>query len=65
MDRGNFVLWADLAVDFLAIAGFIYLWSQGFFTNLSSHDLDKLFLRIGLIGLAMASVTIYLLLKKD
>jgi hypothetical protein len=65
MERGNFVLWADLAVDFLAIAGFIYLWSQGFFTNLSSKDLDKLFLRIGVIGLIMVSFTIYLLLKKD
>jgi hypothetical protein len=65
MKRGNLVLFADFALDFLAIAGFIYLWSQGYFTDLSSEDLNSLFLKVGVAGLIMASATIYLLLKKD
>jgi len=51
-------------VDFLAIIGVIYLYSKGYFSNLSGESLNKVFLKMGFIGLILASITIYRLLKK-
>ncbi len=65
MERGSLILVADLALDFLAIVGIIYLFSQGYFTNLESSDLNHIFLKFGIVGLVLAAVTIYLLLKKE
>jgi hypothetical protein len=65
MKKGNLILIADLALDFLAIAGVLYLFSQGYFSNLSAKDLNTIFLRVGIVGLVLAGITVYLLLKKD
>ena len=65
MERGSLILFADLLVDFLAIAGIIYLFSQGYFTNLESGELNRIFLQLGIVGLVLAGITVYLLLKKE
>lgn len=65
MKQRNLILLVDLAVDFLAIAGFLYLFSRGHFTNLEGAALNKMFLQVGVIGLILTSITIYLLLKKE
>jgi hypothetical protein len=64
MERGNLILLVDLIVDFLVIVGALYLFSIGYFSNLGKDDLNTMFLKIGLVGLALMSVTLYLLLKK-
>ena len=63
--RRDLILLADLVVDFLAVAGFLYLFSQGYFTNLTGASLNKMFLEVGVVGLLLMGVTVYLLLKKD
>lgn len=64
MDRDSLILLADLVVDFLVIIGVIYLFSQGYLTNLSGDALNKVFLKLGVIGFILASITIYRLLKR-
>lgn len=64
MERDSLILLGDLVVDFLAIIGVIYLYSKGYFSNLSGESLNKVFLKMGFIGLILASITIYRLLKK-
>jgi hypothetical protein len=65
MEKGNIILITDLVVDFLAIAGFLYLFSKGYFTDLEGASLDRLFMQVGVVGLILAGITIYLLLKKE
>jgi hypothetical protein len=65
MVRGSLILIADLALDFLAVLGFFYLFSQGYFSDLEGGDLNSVFLQLGVVGLALAGITVYLLLKKE
>ncbi len=64
MERGSIILLVDLALDFLAVFGFLYLLSHGYFTNLEKGSLDAIFLKTGVVGLTLALITVYLLLKK-
>ncbi len=64
MKSSNMILIADLIVDFLAVAGFLYLFSQGYFTGLDGEGLNRFFLITGGVGLMLTGVTVYLLLKK-
>ena len=65
MKSSTAILIADLIVDFAAIAGFLYLLSQGYFTGLEGKELNKFFLITGAVGLALTGVTVYLLMKRD
>jgi len=65
MERGSLTLLLDLAVDFLAIAGVLYLFSRGYFAELEPESLDAVFLALGLLGLALITLTIYLLVKRE
>jgi hypothetical protein len=64
MAKRNLILFADLILDFVVIFGFIYLLSQGYFEDLDGQALNRLFLWAGAVGLILASITIYLLIKK-
>ncbi len=64
-NRGNAILLVDLVVDVLAIVVVLYLFATGYFSDLSRSQLNSIFLKIGLVGLALAAITIYLLVKRD
>ncbi|GBE18415.1 hypothetical protein BMS3Abin16_01015 [archaeon BMS3Abin16] len=65
MKSSTAILIADLILDFTAIAGFLYLLSQGYFTGIQGEDLNKFFLITGAAGLALTGVTVYLVMKRD
>lgn len=62
--RGNIILYADFAIDILALAGVFYLFSTGYFSDLEANELNGIFLKLGVLGLILAGATVYLLLKK-
>lgn len=64
MARGNIILYADLAVDFLAIVVLVYLFSQGYFENVDSRSLNKVFMGLGALGLSLVAFTIYMANKR-
>ncbi|RMF91317.1 MAG: hypothetical protein D6733_01495 [Methanobacteriota archaeon] len=65
MTGRDIVLLADLAVDLLAVAGFLYLLRQGYFTNIGGESLNRIFLEVGVVGLVLMGITVYLLLRKE
>ncbi|MFV2040738.1 MAG: hypothetical protein ACC644_01980 [Candidatus Hydrothermarchaeales archaeon] len=65
MKSSTAILLADIIVDFTAIAGFLYLMSQGYFTGLEGERLNIFFLITGAAGLTLTGITVYLLLKKE